>query len=79
MELEDYSNIDCINCNYIENNNNDITSIYLEAKDENNIIISFNIKNDLLSVLKKTNFSDNVQVDFEIPKEYYLSIIDKFK
>lgn len=89
--LDDYSNTDNIEYIYtdeeediiVSNNSQKIpkdkSSVNLQVGDNNNVIISLNINDDIISILNNTKYKDNLKIEFELSKEFYLSLIDNFK
>jgi hypothetical protein len=83
MILEDFSNKDSIEV--IENE--DIDDIFLSNKDNdqnidftvdnnNNLVISLNLTKNIIGNIKKNSV---VKLEFQLSKEFYLSILDDFK
>ena len=87
MLLEDFSNIDNIELiEYIENNeidenniskdNNNEQSIDFTVDKNNNLVISLNLTR---KIIKNINKNSIVKLEFQLSKEFYLSILNDFK
>jgi hypothetical protein len=92
MILEDFSTIDSIDT--IENNINDIiennlnndlendikkSTVNLHVDDNNNVVISLNINDDIIEILNRSEEKDNLKIEFFLSKDFYLSLVDSFK
>lgn len=85
MNLEDFSNKDNIECidydDIIENivskkkNNND-QNIDFTVDNNNNLVISLNLTKNIIKNIKKNSI---VKLEFQLSKEFYLSILNDFK
>lgn len=85
MNLEDFSNKDNIECidydDIIENivskkkNNND-KNIDFTVDNNNNLVISLNLTKNIIKNIKKNSI---VKLEFQLSKEFYLSILNDFK
>ena len=86
MLLEDFSNIDNLEViDYIEKNNynkydkskdNNEQSIDFTVDKNNNLVISLNLTR---SIIKNINKNSIVKLEFQLSKEFYLSILNDFK
>lgn len=73
--INDYINNDYINNDYNEQNN--VKNIINFTFDNlNNLIISFNLSKKIVKNIRKNT---NIQLDFKLSKELYLSILEGFK
>ena len=85
MNLEDFSNKDNIECidydDIIENtvskkkNNND-KNIDFTVDNNNNLVISLNLTKNIIKNIKKNSI---LKLEFQLSKEFYLSILNDFK
>ena len=87
MLLEDFSNIDNlelidyiekneINENNISKDNNNDQSIDFTVDKNNNLVISLNLTR---KIIKNINKNSIVKLEFQLSKEFYLSILNDFK
>lgn len=84
MLLENYSDIDIIESEFIDdyinndyNETDDVKNIINFTFDNsNNLIISFNLSKKIVKNIRKNT---NIQLDFKLSKELYLSILEGFK
>jgi hypothetical protein len=90
--LDDYSNIDRLELfDYIDSEDEDdiisnekskitdISSVNLQVSNDNKVIISLNINDDIINILNNTKYKDKLKIQFEISKDIYMSLIDNFK
>jgi hypothetical protein len=87
--LDDYSNTDNIDLiEYIDTDEEDDnskkipkdkSSVNLQVGKNNTVIVSININDDVLNILNNTKYKDNLKIEFELSKEFYMSLIDNFK
>jgi hypothetical protein len=85
MKLEDFSNKDIVEytedkCNIeddiIEEDNNNEQNIDFTVNNNNNLVISLNLTKNVIKNIKKNS---TVKLEFQLSKEFYLSILDDFK
>ena len=85
MKLEDFSNKDIVEyiedkCNIedsiIEEDNNNEQNIDFTVNNSNNLVISLNLTKNVIKNIKKNS---TVKLEFQLSKEFYLSILDDFK
>lgn len=87
MILEDFSDKDIIE--YIENNyniendhnesnelNKNNQNINFTVDNNNNLVISLNLTKNVIKNIKKNSI---VKLEFQLSKEFYLSILEDFK
>ena len=94
MILDDYSNADNIdNIEYIDTDEEDDwivlnkeqkipkdkSSVNLQVGENNKVIVSLNINDDIISILNNTKYKDSLKIEFELSKEFYMSLVDNFK
>lgn len=89
MILEDFSNKDNIEyIEYIDSDDNYIENIIQRKKNKNdqnidftvdknnNLVISLNLTKNIIKNIKKNSI---VKLEFQLSKEFYLSILNDFK
>ena len=89
MILEDFSDIENIenikNNNYIDyeinlndilDKNKDEQNIDFSVDNDNNLIISLNLTKNIIKNIKKNSI---VKLEFQLSKEFYLSILEDFR
>jgi hypothetical protein len=89
--LDDYSNTDIIEYIYTDDEEDifiskksknlpiDKSSVNLQVGENNKVIVSLNINDDIISILNNTKYKDSLKIEFELSKEFYMSLINHFK